>query len=359
MVEPSKVVLGMKTVGKHGQAEILDQSKCTTLPRCKASFLDSQVTGAVFMLQRSYGYVPVDSVRANDPEVAKACESLNSVKTGGGYLVDVTGFGKTDTACLFVSQHALYSGHSTGHRPTLIVVPNGAVFSQWQGKIYEKFPDLTLIVSNDDRPSEAKYLQSWVSSTAMREAPSKLDNWPADLKYVFDPKDPRASKVVILTPYDSHSARTVGIDWVHKTEEVRSSAMALPNTKTKSKREKRAEMKSREGYADCEPVFVSKWKGVFCMVILDEGHKVRHPMTKVHASILLLDASIHWFLTATPIINSAYVSTPSETDLKTPTNSHLSGYARRTLYPLATSWEGFDGRPGSHEMAESAVETIL
>ena len=150
----------------------------------------------------------------------------------------------------------------------------------------------------------------------MRETPSKLDNWPADLKYVFEQNNPKASRTVILTPYDSHSARTVGIEWVHKSDPVRKNALTLPNTKSRSKKKKRNAMREQERTEDAEPVFVSKWKGIFDLVLLDEGHKVRHVMTKIHASILLLEAATHWFLTATPIINSAYVSTSSQIELE-------------------------------------------
>ena len=83
------------------------------------------------MLQRTYGYVPIDPVRLNDPMTSDASEVLKSIKTSGGFLVHVTGLGKTDTACLFASQSALYASDANGHKPTLIVVPNGAVFAQW------------------------------------------------------------------------------------------------------------------------------------------------------------------------------------------------------------------------------------
>ncbi|KAL8841352.1 MAG: hypothetical protein Q9170_000983 [Blastenia crenularia] len=306
MVDPCKVALGMRTVGKHGQLKILDQSTCDTLPDCKGTFLDSQITGAAFMLQRSYGYIPVDKARAEDSEVAKACESLKSIKTGGGFLVDATGFGKTDTACLFAAQHGLYGDHSNGHKPMLLVVPNGAVFGQWASKLRSQFPSLNLIISNEDRPSETKYLSSWVSSTAMREAPEKLDNWPAHLRYVFDTSDPRASKTIVLTPYDSHSSRTVGIEWVDKHDPAKKAAMAVPALKGKYLKREKAKMRQEAEANEKEPIFVSRWKGRFRCVILDEGHKVRHPITKLHASILLLEADINWFLTATPVINSAY-----------------------------------------------------
>lgn len=95
----------------------------TTLPKCKAQFLDSQVTVLHSYVSEAMG----TPARKDDPEVVKACISLQSVKTSGGFLVDVTGFGITDTACLFLSQHAVYADHSSGHRPMVIVVPNGAL----------------------------------------------------------------------------------------------------------------------------------------------------------------------------------------------------------------------------------------
>ena len=55
-----------------------------------------------------------------------------------------------------------------------------------------------LIISNDDKSTDANFINSWVSSTAMREAPNKLNNLPLQLRYVFDMKDPRASTTIIL-----------------------------------------------------------------------------------------------------------------------------------------------------------------
>ena len=176
LVDPCKIALGMETVGKHIHHENFEVSKCTILPGCQMSFLDSQVNAVGFMVQRSYGKIPVSESRAVIPKVKEACDSLRSIRTFGGYLVDVTGFGKTDTALAFASFHALYGDHSNGHRPTLIVTPNGTVYNQWVKKIYDKYHDLNLIISNDHKPSDAKYIMNWVSSTAMREAPNKLDN---------------------------------------------------------------------------------------------------------------------------------------------------------------------------------------
>ena len=306
-VDPCKTALGMKNVGKHGQHALLDQSLCSTLPGCKTAFLDSQVTGACFMLQRSTGGIPVSASRATEPAIARSCEQLRSIQTFGGYLVDVTGFGKTNTSLLFASQYALYANHGGFHRPMLIAVPNGAVFSQWQENIYNNFQDLFMILSNDDRPSEAKFYMNWVSSTAMREAPEKLDNWPDHLNYIFDTTDPRASRAVILTPYDSHAARTIRTEWREKPQQAKksSSSAAGPDVATKKPKKKKGQ----------EPLYFSRWHGRFQIVLCDEGHKIRHPSTKVHASIAQLQAPINWLLTATPIMNTSMVRSSFQIDL--------------------------------------------
>lgn len=320
-IEPSKVALGMKTTGKHGLHQQLEVSTCSTLPNCKWAFLDSQINAIAFMLQRSTGGIPVSEERAQDPEVASACLSLESVCTFGGYLVDVTGMGKTDTALGFASQYALYgryANHSDGHRPMLITTPNGAVFSQWVDKIFHNYQDLTLIISNDDKPSDAKFLKNWVSSTAMREAPHKLDNWPDHLRYVFNINDSRASKVVIISPFDSHSARTMDVTY--------RKPYAVPTEKVagRRRRARRAVASRTKAHKDHQgevPVFTTKWKGRFSVVICDEGHRVRHVMTKIHASIQQLGAKIYWFFTATPVMNTLMVRYRLHIDLKVDVNS--------------------------------------
>ncbi|KAL8646788.1 MAG: hypothetical protein Q9210_005932 [Variospora velana] len=309
-VEVSKIALAMKVCCKYRNTD-LDGSLCTALPGCKRTFLDSQITAAAFIIQRTYGGIPVPEERRVIPEVAVALDALKSIKTSGGFLADVTGLGKTDEALLALSWCAVYGDHSHGHRPHLITTPNGAVFAQWAEKIWQDYRDVQLIISNDERPSDQKYQDCWVSSTAMREAPADLRNWPEHLRYIFDPADPRASRAVILTPYDSHMARTVGLVWVDKDSAERKEALALPDQTFKSRKKLRQEKKARakELYHQ-EPIFVSRWKGIFEFVWLDEGHRIRHAITKTHASILLLEARTHWLITATIQINSSFVSQP-------------------------------------------------
>ena len=158
-MEPCKTVFGLRTVAKHGQLQALDVSECDLLPGCDIRFLDSQITGFTFMIQRSMGGVPVPDGKENDPDVLAAVQRLKSIRTLEGYLFDGTGFGKTITALAFTSLYALYGDHSDGHRPILIVVPNGAVFSQWVDAIWEHFCNLRVIISNDDKPSDSKFLQ--------------------------------------------------------------------------------------------------------------------------------------------------------------------------------------------------------
>ncbi|KAL8834745.1 MAG: hypothetical protein Q9170_003622 [Blastenia crenularia] len=306
-VDASKTVLGMTVSGKHHTGETLDQNRCIPLPKCKAQFLDSQVTGATFILQRMYGTIPVGKDRSKLQDVARAVMQLESIRTCGGFLADITGLGKTDESLLALSWSAVYGDHTDGHRPHLAVVPNGTVFNQWQEKIWNDYRDLTLIVSNDNKPSDHRFAENWVSSTAMREAPDTLRNWPSHLKYIFDKTDPRSSKVVILTPYDSHATRTIALDWVDKKDPKRTEALALPDHNSDSReRIKRERTKRPEVLQSQEPIFRSKWKGIFECIWLDEGHKIRHAITRINASILLLDAPFLWVLTATPVINSSY-----------------------------------------------------
>lgn len=174
-------------------------------------------------------------------------------------MVDVTGMGKTDESLLFLSLYALYGDHSDGHRPALIITPNGAVFNQWVTKIFDIYRDLTIIISNDDRPSDSRFIKNWVSSTAMREAPLRLDNWPEHLRFVFDTKDPRASKIVIISPFDSHSSRRMEVVYVPKsTLQDKKTTTSQRAARSKTKRGKKNPLE--------EGIYVSKWKGRFGVI---------------------------------------------------------------------------------------------
>ncbi len=263
-VDDSKAVLGMKDVGKFKDTD-LNLSQCTALPRCTASFLDSQVTAAAFILQRTFGVIPIDQERRKDKAVRDAATRLQSVRTRGGIVADVTGLGKTDESLLALSYLALYGEHSgREHRPHLLAVPNGPVLGQWADKIFEQYGDLDLIISSDERPTRSRYEEHWVSATAMREAPTSVRNWPSHLHYVFNLEDRRASRTVILTPYDSHAARTLDEVWVDKGSEARQNVLAVPDCTTKNRKRVMKERRQRKNeLQNQEPIFSSKWRGRF------------------------------------------------------------------------------------------------
>lgn len=52
MVEPSRSVLQMTLSSTHGMAKVLPKFRCSVLPACSVDFFDTQITGAVFMMQR-------------------------------------------------------------------------------------------------------------------------------------------------------------------------------------------------------------------------------------------------------------------------------------------------------------------
>jgi hypothetical protein len=276
-VDLSKAIMGAKFASKHGQAKVLDRSTCSTIPGCKVSFLDSQINGAVFMLQRSCGTVPITAQFIQDEAICKAASDLKSCRTWGGFVLDTMGFGKTYMALLFLNYYAMHARPTNGYRPHLIVVPSGIVLDQWIKAIYDAFPDLTLILAHGERPHAAKYAQNWISATAMREAPASLTNFPSHLTYIFDKSNPTAAKTVLLTSPETLQSRTL-----QKT-------VYMDNRG-----------KQRKKYS-------SRFEGIFEVVLLDEGHRFRYTWTRIYAAVKHLNADIHWFLTGTPIQNNAHV----------------------------------------------------
>lgn len=263
----------MVQTGLHGQSKILPKFQSLLLPNCKVEFLDSQVTGAVYMVQKTYGGFPeLDDDRGR----CDAAKKLESLATFGGIIVDTMGLGKTYLALLYLNLMAVH-GRRDSHRPSLILTPSGIVLSQWAIAISKSFPDLNLIVAHGGKPTSLKYANAWVSGKAMEMAPTNLSKWPRALRYVFDKTDPRASRTVILSSYETFASRT-----------LTTILEQIPGRKDKT-------------------IYRSNWNGVFECAILDEGHKLRHPWTKTYAAVKGLSVDTHWFLTATPVVNSSLV----------------------------------------------------
>lgn len=77
----------MKFHSKHGQAQILDRSTCELIGDRQVTFLDSEVNGAVFMAQRSWGSIPLDGQRADDQNLIETVKRLDRICTFGGFIV--------------------------------------------------------------------------------------------------------------------------------------------------------------------------------------------------------------------------------------------------------------------------------
>ena len=234
------------------------------------------------MVQRSCGIIPIDRAQRRDRKVYAAASSLDGLQTFGGLVVDTMGFGKTRTGLLFLSYFSLCASQNridflpqNDFRPSLCLAPSGIVLGQWKDTM-RMFPTLITIIAYGEKPSDPNEARNWVSATAMREAPAKTTHWPKHLRFVFDRQNPKACYVVLLSSYETFAARTL-----------------ITHNKVVKNRVKKT--------------FESKWADVFRVVLLDEGHRLRHSNTKTYASVSLLNADVHWFLTATPVINSARV----------------------------------------------------
>ena len=101
-MEVSRAALGMTQSLLRGSAKQLPKFRCSALPACQIEFLDTQATGAVFMTQKTLGYVPVSETA--DYETEQAAANLKCLATGGGIVADTMGLGKTFIVFLFIIQ---------------------------------------------------------------------------------------------------------------------------------------------------------------------------------------------------------------------------------------------------------------
>ena len=169
---------------------MLPKFRCAAFPTCKTEFLDTQITGAVFMLQRTFGEISLP--QAPPEESLCAAERLKALITHGGIVTDTIGLGKIFLALLYLNYAAVYQLRAV-YKPSLILSSNGVVLNQWQQAIRKNFPDLTIVLTHGERPQEAIMANNWVSAFAMRQAPANLQWWPKNLRYIFDQNNPLAS----------------------------------------------------------------------------------------------------------------------------------------------------------------------
>lgn len=237
------------------------------------------------MLLKTLGYIPVPADAPDD--VKEAASTLIDLATGGGMLVDGMGLGKTYTAILFLVYYILYAmGNRTAYKPHLILVPSGVVLKQWLDSLAH-FPQLVVLSCYGERPAKSQDRIRWISATAMRDAPSKLEYWPRGFEYVWDQNDPRAANVVILSSPETWAGRTLDEEYIYN-----------------------------ESTGIEELVYSSSCRGLFEIAILDEGHRYRSMNTQMFHALKHLNAQYHWFLTGTPVINNINVRLTLHTSIR-------------------------------------------
>lgn len=249
----------------------------------RKGLLDHQVTAIVWLLSRMFGDLP--NLRHKDPltgmllsDVVTSSHKgnrarLKGPKYFGGILADSMGLGKTLVAValvdLLITQQLNVLEVEDGtskYRPILLIVPNATVACQW----IQEFKQVT---------DESTLRQIIVSCPGMDESANQarvvfLDRenfmqWPADLGYMWEQDNPKASQVVLITTMESWAART------------------------------------------CTQIGKKEWKSSFTeegrsfsLVIVDEAHKVKNHRTRNWRSVYLLERQFTILITATPCMNT-------------------------------------------------------
>ena len=250
---------------------------------------DCCVGSIVWILSRFLGDLPplkvVDPVtdepmpELQDEEQVRS--SLRAPKYSGAILADSMGLGKTLSciACLeLMARHKLNVVREQGpfprrsHRPMLVLAPNATVAAQWIEEICLSTDPETIvkIITSGNGLQFRKHHSSRVRALNSEEFSGE---WPDDVNYVWDDRDQRASKTIIVMSIDTFSKRTV---------EVTYNAMGRPSytsTFTEMGRQ-------------------------FSVVVVDEAHKVKNDTTRNWKSVLTLDRQFTLLVTATPAINS-------------------------------------------------------
>ncbi len=194
----------------------------------KSGFLDQQVTSITWILQRFFGELP--RLKIMDPDSEEPIAEKNSEKVArqrlrgpryfGGIFADSMGLGKTLSciACLElmaarglnVIRGKTPEGKQTRarYRPMLILAPNATVASQWVEDICQNTDAETipLILTSGNGLNFQDHPSGRVRSLSPEQFGGE---WPRNLKYIWDDKQKRAAKSIIIMPIDTFASRTV------------------------------------------------------------------------------------------------------------------------------------------------------
>lgn len=186
-----------------------------------SEFYDYQILGAIGCVLKLYGRIDAEKLlRATNylanpqaEDIRRAAADLQDVLLHGAILANDTGFGKTKQSLLVACMHTiLYDAPRPGeaskqdYKPTLLVAPL-TLINQWLLEMRDCWPSLQVVVSFSQHDYRESMALSSIPPQVMKEYP-RLDALPANLKYVFDTSDVKATSTVIITSYETHMART-------------------------------------------------------------------------------------------------------------------------------------------------------
>jgi hypothetical protein len=197
-------------------------------------------------------------------------QELTSAK--GGILADDCGLRKT-VACLSLVVKATQV--ATTFRPTLILAPSHVLMG-WVDEIHRSFTDLLNLhfyysSKGAGGITDMKIKRYIVSTAELQAVLSKLD-----------PTDPSTGQIVVLSSYNT---------WKQRTAARYSSREPDHDDSDRDDRDDDDE--------DAGPVGGHIQNTHWERVILDEGHAVKNPRTRVHRCVASLRAGSRWIVTAT------------------------------------------------------------
>jgi hypothetical protein len=300
---------------------------------------DTQLTGSQWMCTRATGEGACEESKKDDSPFPEWLEMTTCPKTGGGWLMDVPGLGKTFTALYNILQSAKQEREKYAdcadhtYKASFIACPSGPVCDQWIKVITQDFPGLRLIlargsrrpqIDREDRSVDPKI--DWLTPTQTRNGPSAIGFPAGDL---MDSKNPDTLNTVVLCTYEAWRKRILDFApsndpadcndpkkpvWFKKTSKNvwPSKAVAKAEKARKARGEPlRAEDEDSAEVSGDEDgkIYVRfhshEWSGVFGKCYYNEGHRLRQATIQTHWAMRVLEADVHHFLTATPMMNSA------------------------------------------------------
>lgn len=269
------------------------------------SFYAYQISGAVGVVLKLYGEVDVDkllevtnsTLHPRAQRIREAGAQLKHLRIHGCILADDVGFGKTIQCLLAGFFHTLQyderdaDGEVLCKPILLLVLP--VVISQWLREIRGHWPYFITVVSYEDHDLKTEMALQSLSYTAMSEYPN-LEAVPTNLRYIFEKKDKKALKTIIVSTYETHIKRT----GKKKCKETEGLLLRLkPNGDPVWR------IRPKKLF-----YWVSHHKAVYSLLICDESQKIRNYSTGIWSVLFVQGIRKTMLVSATPIFNSVRVS---------------------------------------------------